>query len=307
MAKFKTPEEREKHRAQQRHRKIAMYSFMTLFVVVVAFLIVQVVEHFVINKEPIKVGPLQKPNENITKQAESWNNFDGEVQKTINLEDYLPELAMVQVAENGRVPVNYFDDAVFVGDSLADGFKIYAGALNLAETGAVYITKPSLSPKSFLQPGVQIDVGAGPIDPWATIQQRNPKKVYVTLGTNALMAMSPQELIDSYYPFIAKLKENAPGAIIYITTITPVTAFKSAKEPRLSYDRIYESNKLIAKMCREEGLALINLYDVLKSGSGYLREDISYSDGIHLTPEGYGEWFDYLTTHTVYDPTVAYV
>lgn len=283
-----------------------MYSFMALFVFSVAFLIVQSVEHFIIPKEPRQTDLLQKPNKNITKQSESWNGFDDEVQKTINLDYYLPELAMVQVAENGRVPINYFDDAIFVGDSLADGFKVYAGNLNLAETGAIYITKPSLSPKSFLQPGVQIDVGAGPIDPWATIQQRNPKKVYVTLGTNALMAMSPEELIDSYYPFIKKLKENAPQAIIYVTTITPVAAFKSSKEPRLSYERIYQSNKLIAKMCRDEGLSLINLYDVLKSDSGYLREDISYSDGIHLTPEGYGEWFNYLTTHTVYDPNVAY-
>ena len=306
MARFNSPEERARYKKQQKHRRIAMYSCMAFFVLVASFMIVQVIEYFIPHSDVVMEGDLQKPNANIEKQSDDFNSFDGEVRRTINTWDYLPELAMMQVAENGHVPLSYFDDAIFVGDSLADGFRVYAGSLSLADTGATYITRKSLSPKSFLQPGVMIDVGGGPIDPWATIQQLNPKKVYVTLGTNALMAMSPQELIDSYYPFIHKLKENAPNAIIYVTTITPVAAFKSRSEPRLSYERIYESNQLIAKMCRDEGLALINLYDVLKSSSGYLREDISYSDGIHLTPEGYGEWLNYLITHTVYDPTVSY-
>ena len=60
-------------------------------------------------------------------------------------------------------------------------------------------------------------------------------------------------------------------------------------------------------MCVEENLALINLYDVLKSSSGYLREDIAASDGIHLSPSGYREWLDYLITHTVYNPNNKYV
>lgn len=310
MAKFKNENEKIKYKKQQKQRKILMYTCMILFVVVVSFGIVQIVERFIMPHKNGFSGDVQTANTNITKQAESWRDFEGEVQKTINTNDYLPEISMVQVAENGKVPMSYFDDAIFVGDSLADGFRVYSSASSLgglSSTGALYITKPGLSPKTFLQPGVMIDVGGGPIDPWATIQQRDPKKVYITLGTNALMAMEPQELIDNYYKFIQKMKENAPNATIYVTTITPVAAHIISAKPQLSFERIYQSNQLIAKMCRDEDLALINLYDVLKSPSGYLREEISYSDGIHLTPAGYGEWLNYLTTHTVYNPNVAYI
>ena len=214
-----------------------------------------------------------------------------------------------QVAENGRVDISYFNDAIFMGDSLADGFRVYSGSgsLDLRNTAATYITRQSLTPRSFTQPGAMIDVGDGPIDPWATVEQKNPGKVYVTLGTNALMSMDPQEFIDSYYVFIDMLKEKAPNAVIYVTTITPTTGWKAREEPRLSFDRIYQANQLIAKMCNEKGLALINLYDVLKSDSGYLREEIARSDGYHLTPTGYQEWLDYLITHTVYNPSSPYI
>lgn len=306
MAKYMS----EARRKKNRRRKILMFLSMAVFVAVVSTGMVKIFEHFSADRRSaLPEGyTLQHPNTNITKQFDDWDSYTGEVQQTINLvDDYMPEMKMVQVTENRKVDLSYFNDAIFVGDSLADGFRVYASGLGLGDTGAKYITRKSLSPKTFLQPGVKIDVGGGPIDPWATIEQINPKKVYVTLGTNALMAMDPETLIESYYQFIAMMKEKAPNALIYVTTITPVAAFKSFSEPRLAFDRIWQSNRLIAKMCYDEGLAMINLYDVLKDSSGYLREEISYSDGIHLTPEGYGDWLEYLTTHTVYAPNSPYI
>ena len=119
--------------------------------------------------------------------------------------------------------------------------------------------------------------------------------------------MDPQEFIDSYYVMIDMIRQKAPNAVIYVTTITPTAATIQEARPNLSIARIYAANQLIAKMCNEKGLGLINLYDVFKSGSGYLREDVAYSDGIHLTPAGYGEWLDYLISHTVYNPSNPYV
>ena len=60
-------------------------------------------------------------------------------------------------------------------------------------------------------------------------------------------------------------------------------------------------------MCRNKGLGLINLYDVLKDDSGYLRSEIARADGYHLTPTGYQQWLDYLITHTMYAPWNPYL
>lgn len=309
MAKYRTPEEKLRYKKQQKRRKMLMYSCMAAFVLVVAFIIVQVVETMAggVAKVIASGGNIQTANTDITKQAGKWYGFDGEVKDTINLEKPLPELSMVQVMENGRVDISYFDDALFLGDSLADGFKVYNSSLALKDSKAVYLTQKSTTPRTFLQPGIHVDAGAGPVDVWAVIERRQPGKMYITLGTNALMSMTPEEFIDTYYQLIDKIRQTSPDTQIYVTTVTPVTAWKGQKEARLSFDRIYRSNQLIAQMCHEKGLALINLYDVLKSSSGYLREDIAAGDGYHLTPSGYREWLDYLITHTVYHPNNKYV
>ena len=310
MAKYRTPEEKLKYRKQQKRKKILMYSCMAAFVLVWSFIIVQAVEFMAGGITKVVASGnqnIQQPNTSVTKQAESWYGFEGEVVKTINTEEALPELSMVQVMENGRVDISYFDDVLFLGDSLADGFKVYNSSLELKDSKAGYLSQRSMSPRSFLQPGVHVDAGGGPVYVWAVIEQVQPGKMYLTLGTNALMSMSPEDFIVTYYQLVDKIRRTSPNTQIYVTTITPVAAWKSRKESRLSFDRIYQANQLIAKMCVEENLALINLYDVLKSSSGYLREDIAASDGIHLSPSGYREWLDYLITHTVYNPNNKYV
>lgn len=311
MAKYVAPDVRAKRKRQKKARRMAMYACMAIFVLTVSFGIVKIIEHFTVDdKGPglLENSGLQQPNTDIDKQGDDWNTFTGPVEQTINLGVVSPDITMIQVAENGRVDMSYFNDAVFMGDSLADGFRVYSESTGLSNTTALCLTQKSVTPRTFLQPGVTIDAGGGPIDPWAALEQRNPKKVYVTLGTNALMSMEPEEFIESYYKFIRLLKEKAPNALIYVTTITPTTASTARSKPQLSFERIYRANQLIAKMCNEEGLALINLYDVFKAeGTVYMREEIAASDGYHLTPTGYREWLEYLISHTVYSPDSPYI
>ena len=313
MAKYRTPEEKIIYRKQQKRRKMAMYTCMALFVLVCSFTIIKIVE-FLAGSVPIVVadndGIVQQANTDVTKQADNWDDYTGEVATTINTQlDIIPEMSMVQVMETDPVAISYFDDAMFLGDSLADGFKVYTrtGSLALKDSGAVYLTQKSTTPRTFLQPGIHVDAGRGPVDVWATIQQLQPKKMYITLGTNALMSMDADTFIDGYYQLIDKIRQTSPDTMIYVTTVTPVTAWKGQQESRMSFERILSFNQRITKMCVEKDVALINLYDVLKSSSGYLREEIAAGDGYHLTPTGYQEWLDYLITHTVYNPANQYV
>ncbi len=307
MAKYISENSRAKRRKQQKARRMAMYSTIAIFILVISFVIVKVIEIF---KNDEKDIPLldNSGTENITDDNIVTNDIViGPNITDIELEKVRPDINILRTTSNGRVELNYFNDAIFLGDSLADGFKVYGAWMNLKNTTATYLTQQGTTPRTFLQPGVMVDAGEGPVDVWATISQKQPGKIYITLGTNALMGMDPEEFIDGYYKLIDKIKDTSPNTIIYVTTITPTTEKKATQEPRLSYDRIYQSNQLIAKMCNEKGLMLINLYDVMKNDKGYLNEDIAASDGYHLTKTGYSMWFDYLITHTKYSPNSPYI
>ena len=310
MAKYvdQQARNRARKRKQKKARRMAMYSCIVLFVLVVSFVITQVIQFFTSEEDHQPL--LDNPGNTQTELTDTPSPVDyavGPHISDLSLPLVQPDISHTQATANGRVDVGYFDDAIFMGDSLADGFKDYAAWMSLKGRGTLYLTQRSMTPRSFMQPGAMVDAGdAGVVDVWATIADRQPGKMYITLGTNALMAMDPAEFIESYYQLVAKIRQTSPDTTIYITTIPPTSSAYAAKEERLSKERIQQANDLIAKMCREENLALINLYDVVMGADGYLNEEIN-SDGIHMTPEGYKMWLNYLIEHTVYSPDSPYI
>ena len=310
MAKYvdQQARNRARKRKQKKARRMAMYSCIVLFVLVVSFVITQVIQFF--TREEDHQPLLDNPGNTQTELTDTPSPVDyavGPHISDLSLPLVQPDISHTQATANGRVDVGYFDNAIFMGDSLADGFKDYAAWMSLKGRGTLYLTQRSMTPRSFMQPGAMVDAGdAGVVDVWATIADRQPGKMYITLGTNALMAMDPAEFIESYYQLVAKIRQTSPDTTIYITTIPPTSSAYAAKEERLSKERIQQANDLIAKMCREENLALINLYDVVMGADGYLNEEIN-SDGIHMTPEGYKMWLNYLIEHTVYSPDSPYI
>lgn len=310
MAKYvdQQARNRARKRKQKKARRMAMYSCVVLFVLVVSFVITQVIQFF--TREEDHQPLLDNPGNTQTELTDTASPVDyavGPHISDLSLPLVQPDISHTQATANGRVDVGYFDDAIFMGDSLADGFKDYAAWMSLKGRGTLYLTQRSMTPRSFMQPGAMVDAGdAGVVDVWATIADRQPGKMYITLGTNALMAMDPAEFIESYYQLVAKIRQTSPNTTIYITTIPPTSSAYAAKEERLSKERIQQANDLIAKMCREENLELINLYDVVMGADGYLNEEIN-SDGIHMTPEGYKMWLNYLIEHTVYSPDSPYI
>ena len=310
MAKYvdQQARNRARKRKQKKARRMAMYSCVVLFVLVVSFVITQVIQFF--TREEDHQPLLDNPGNTQTELTDTPSPVDyavGPHISDLSLPLVQPDISHTQATANGRVDVGYFDNAIFMGDSLADGFKDYAAWMSLKGRGTLYLTQRSMTPRSFMQPGAMVDAGdAGVVDVWATIADRQPGKMYITLGTNALMAMDPAEFIESYYQLVAKIRQTSPDTTIYITTIPPTSSAYAAKEERLSKERIQQANDLIAKMCREENLALINLYDVVMGRDGYLNEEIN-SDGIHMTPEGYKMWLNYLIEHTVYSPDSPYI
>ena len=242
MAKYvdQQARNRARKRKQKKARRMAMYSCIVLFVLVVSFVITQVIQFF--TREEDHQPLLDNPGNTQTELTDTPSPVDyavGPHISDLSLPLVQPDISHTQATANGRVDVGYFDNAIFMGDSLADGFKDYAAWMSLKGRGTLYLTQRSMTPRSFMQPGAMVDAGdAGVVDVWATIADRQPGKMYITLGTNALMAMDPAEFIESYYQLVAKIRQTSPNTTIYITTIPPTSSAYAAKEERLSKERI---------------------------------------------------------------------
>ena len=315
MAKYLSPEARARRARRRKARKLAMYATMAVFVLVLSYGIVAVIELFSPESEdtpellnPVSDSQLQ-PNDSVESEGE-WYTRVGPVQQTINeFEVISPDHRMFQLPENGSVDLSYFEDAVFVGDSLTEGLRIYTSIENSVANVAKFVSAKSQTPKSFLEGVIIFENNYRPTQNGVeAIVSENPKKVYITLGTNALTFMNRDQLMYYYDQFLTTLKEQLPDTIFYVCSITPTTVQEASQRPVFTYDNIYAANNLIAQMASAKGMHYINLHEALAGEDGYLNPDyVGDYDGIHLKPSAYSIWIQYLMTHTVHRADNPYI
>ncbi len=205
------------------------------------------------------------------------------------------DAADYEVPESERAEESYFDNALFIGDSLTLALSYYP----VIEDGVAFCAYKSITPMQFVNnTKVTLDNDTE-VAIWDEICKKNPEKIYILLGTNALASGSNSSFLLYYERLIEKIKEQFPDTIIYIEGIPPVTSEVSMNRITLTNGRIRKNNVAIAKMAKEQGCYYIDLYHALADENNCLPEEIAQEDGIHMNEEGCRAWIDYLLCHTV--------
>lgn len=196
------------------------------------------------------------------------------------------------VPESAAADESYFDDAIFIGDSLTDGLAAYELLPReqvLADTGInpqTILTRECIGEEGAEQTVVE---AAAALD---------PAKIYIMLGSNGVAFLNFDDIIGWYGELIDALQENHPDAEIYVQSILPVTADKHLEQELLTNKRITELNGMIAEMAAEKGCFYLNVSEAVADENGCLPDDLS-ADGMHFGVSTYRVWLDYLLTHTV--------
>ncbi|MBR5306810.1 MAG: hypothetical protein IKU47_07800 [Oscillospiraceae bacterium] len=315
MAKYLSPEAKKKRTRRRRMRRSAMFCCLAAFVLVVSWGIVSLIEAFSPGEEVPQDLVVTPPPESGMQSNDSlvsegnWSEHVGPVKQTINeFEIIAPDHRMLQLPENGSVDLSYFEDACFVGDSLTDGLRIYTGIENSVANIAKFVCNKNLTPKSFIEGVIPFNWDRKTQNGIEAIVEEDPEILYITLGTNAMTFMTDEQFLYYYDQMLTQLQDQLPDSLFYVCSLTPTTQAAAAKRPIFSYDRLYNVNNQVAKLASEKGMHYINLHEVLAGDDGYLKPEYdSGLDGIHLKPEAYTYWVQYLMTHTVHDKDNPYI
>lgn len=202
---------------------------------------------------------------------------------------------------------SYFNDTVFVGDSVSVKLSYYeASADRLGK--AQFLVAGSLSATNALW-----DVSDRSVHPRYngkkqkiedSIAQMDVKKVYIMLGMNDINMAGINGGIKNFETLCNKILKKSPDVQIFVQSVTPMAASSnvaSSKEGKLNNKSIYEYNKKLAALAAKRGWYFVNVSSVMYDEKGYLKNeycgDLS-SMGIHFTNTGCKAWVDYLLTHT---------
>lgn len=203
------------------------------------------------------------------------------------------------VPESERVTTEYFNDAMFVGDSITAGISSYA---LMKESTVVAFT--GINPDTILTREV-IRNSDGQLETILKAMSRHPdvKKIYIMLGANGIAWIGKESFVNNYFKFLSEVRAQHPEAIIYIQSILPVTDAKQKSDPDITNQKIGEYNEALFARAQQEKYFYLDVAEAFRDQNGCLPDEASPTDGMHFGPSYYEKWFEYLKNHVAPDTT----
>ena len=210
-----------------------------------------------------------------------------------------------QVPQSKRVSPTWFDDAVFVGDSVSLGLSYYEAAADVLGK-AQFLTAGSLGSGNALQPVSEKSVhpryNGQKMKVEKAVAACGANKVYIMLGMNDIGAYGVDKSVQNFRTLCKKILTESPFVTIYVESVTPrVNQGAKSDNVKLNNKNITAYNRKLAAVCLEEGWYFVNVAETMFDSTGHLkRAYCSDPDGMgmHFSYDGCKAWVDYLYTHT---------
>lgn len=196
------------------------------------------------------------------------------------------------VPESDGVGNEYFNDAVFIGNSRTEGLILNTGLSN----AIAYTYKGLMVDTVFTKPVIYKD--GEKLSVMEALKTTDFGKVYLMFGINETGWKYEEVFIRQYGKMIDEIKEINPEALIYIQEILPVTEEVSEAHSYVKNEKIDEYNTLLCKLAEEKQVYYVDTANAVAGSDGFLPEDAAV-DGIHLKKSYCEKWLEYLKTHTV--------
>lgn len=194
------------------------------------------------------------------------------------------------IAESTEVDESYFDDCMFVGDSLMVGLGSYGFIPEERIAAGVGMSVVSIGNTPLTNADGSEILAADKVN------AASPKHVYILLGLNMLGTYTDEQLLSYYGDFIDSI--NRENTDIYVISVPPVTGERETDEenPILNSD-IDSFNSDLLKFANNRCIYYVDLNTALKGPDGRFPQEDAESDGIHFKKSTYRIMLEYLRTH----------
>ena len=191
---------------------------------------------------------------------------------------FIPEHTTQRLEQFKKQPVTQ-RGIIFLGNSITE-MGNWAGLLN---------------DTTVLNRGIGGDITYGVLKRIDDVIIRQPKKLFILLGINDIGKDIPDSVIAyNYFKIISKIKAGSPTTKIYVQSILPINpTMKNFPQHYDKAEHIPRVNAMLKTKAATLGYTYINLHPLFVDKQNRL--DAKYTiEGLHLKPEAYIVWVDYL-------------
>jgi len=162
------------------------------------------------------------------------------------------------------------------------------------------ITKGMEQFNYFPEAHIKAEIGLGTTGALAyadSIAEIKPSKLFILLGINDFWeGGNLQAFINNYRTIVSTIRNKSPGTKIYIQSIFPLGKTALDRNKKINNSIIDNINSELQDIAAEMNAVYIDINTILKDSEGNLQGQYT-SDGIHIEPECYKVWADFLSKY----------
>lgn len=216
------------------------------------------------------------------------NNTTGSKNDDMQNEEPEVPLSFCEVSDD------YFDDAVFIGDSRVVSLYEYSDW----KEATYYCSSGMTLGGVFKDPTGRWKDGNWKVNIADALQQKQYKKVYIMLGINDMGVGDLDYFMNHYTDMVNQIHEWQPDAIIYIMSIMNVSAERNAQGDYINNEAIRVRNERLKELDNGRDTFYLDINSVVCDENGCLNAEYTF-DGVHLYAQYVPLWTDYLKTHAI--------
>ena len=199
-------------------------------------------------------------------------------------------IALTTDAPYIMVDMDYYKDALFIGDSRVQGLQDYGNI-----KGADFFCEKGLSVFDLMD--VQLPVsGQGKRKLKKVLSAKQYKKIYIMLGVNELGTGYASDFQKQYRNNLNSIRKLQPDANLFLMGMMHVTTDYAKGQKVYNNDNIDMRNTLIAELANGTDTLYLDMNVAVSGKKGGLKKKYTW-DGVHLKAEYYQLWVDFLNAH----------
>ncbi len=188
----------------------------------------------------------------------------------------------------------FFKNSAFVGDSIMLGYKMYCQSKGEGFLGEpLFLASGSFSLWQSVSPVTEESLhpeynGEKRLVEEA-VAESGSDRVFISLGTNDLGWISPEDCAENYNNLIFRIHTKAPNAKIYIIGLTYM--YDSSQKENLNNENMRALNDKMREYAESyDYVKFINIGDRLIDENGGLKPEYTSDNYVHISSEGYDVW-----------------
>lgn len=196
-----------------------------------------------------------------------------------------------------KVDSSFFDDAVFVGDSVSLKLSYYAGSSGLLGN-AKFLTRGSYGVANGVYDYLLLTWQGQEMTIEDAIQATGASKLFIMLGMNDVALYGVDKTIEHWGMLLERIRSKNPTIEIYIQSMTPV--WTGGEIGDLNNTTIDAYNAELEVFARENGCRFIDVAPYMKDSTGGLATAYCSDQYVHFTDAGSDTWIKVLKAYNGY-------